>query len=276
MHYGKVRGDAVEIIEVKWVNGTGRWWPSRTVERRSWFWISRKGYESRGFGQRPDERVSRQYQQFVQGAPGATHRVERRTGINSTYECIERGAVPEPIIVGGQRVSGQPIGRGQRRLGKGHPGDPSVIDGVSLMKTVINQLQFNPMQVAQKRNQRCYDHLLPTHEWDGEDLRVHAKAKSKSNWRVGSPFLSFGFTLAWPFARHDCFTHWSSKLKRLLNLAGLGDIWSAKTNTPAIMNYIRQRLLDIEQQTWISEIHNDERKDPHQKNKLLLLLLLFA
>ena len=61
---------------------------------------------------------------------------------------------------------------------------------------------------------------------------------------------------------------WSSKLKRLLNLAGLGDIWSAKTNTPAIMNYIRQRLLDIEQQTWISEIHNDERKDPHRKNKL--------
>ena len=61
---------------------------------------------------------------------------------------------------------------------------------------------------------------------------------------------------------------WPSKLKRLLNLAGLGDIWSAKTNTPATMSYIRQRLLDIEQQTWISEIHNDERKDPHQKNKL--------
>ena len=59
-----------------------------------------------------------------------------------------------------------------------------------------------------------------------------------------------------------------SKLKRLLNLAGLGDIWSAKTNTPATMRYIRQRLLDIEQQTRISEIHNDERKDPHQKNKL--------
>ena len=58
---------------------------------------------------------------------------------------------------------------------------------------------------------------------------------------------------------------WPSKLKRLLNLAGLGDIWSAKTNTPATMSYIRQRLLDIEQQTWISEIHNDERKDPHQK-----------
>ena len=53
-----------------------------------------------------------------------------------------------------------------------------------------------------------------------------------------------------------------SKLKRLLNLAGLGDIWSAKTNTPATMNYIRQRLLEIEQQTWISEIHNDGRKDP--------------
>ena len=61
---------------------------------------------------------------------------------------------------------------------------------------------------------------------------------------------------------------WPSKLKRLqvLNLgADLCDIWSAKTNTPATMSYIRQRLLDIEQQTWISEIHNDERKDPHQK-----------
>ena len=32
---------------------------------------------------------------------------------------------------------------------------------------------------------------------------------------------------------------WSSKLKRLLNVAGLGDIWSAKTNTPATMSYIR-------------------------------------
>ena len=62
---------------------------------------------------------------------------------------------------------------------------------------------------------------------------------------------------------------WPSKLKRLLNLgAGLGDKWSAKTNTPATMSYILQRLLDIEQQTWISEIHNDERKDPHQKKKL--------
>ena len=34
------------------------------------------------------------------------------------------------------------------------------------------------------------------------------------------------------------------------------------------MSYIRQRLLDMEQQTWISEIHNDERKDPHQRKKL--------
>ena len=24
---------------------------------------------------------------------------------------------------------------------------------------------------------------------------------------------------------------------------------------------------DIEQQTWISEIHNDKRKDPHKKKK---------
>ena len=60
---------------------------------------------------------------------------------------------------------------------------------------------------------------------------------------------------------------WPSKLKRLLNFVGLGDILSVKTNTPPAMIYIRQRLLDIEQQTWISEIHNDERKDPHQKKQ---------
>ena len=28
---------------------------------------------------------------------------------------------------------------------------------------------------------------------------------------------------------------------------------------------LRHRLFDIEQQTWISEIHNDKRKDPYQK-----------
>ena len=35
----------------------------------------------------------------------------------------------------------------------------------------------------------------------------------------------------------------------------------SKMNTPTTMIYIQQRLLDIEQQTWISEIHD-------QKNKL--------
>ena len=41
---------------------------------------------------------------------------------------------------------------------------------------------------------------------------------------------------------------WPSKLKRLLNVSGLGNIWSVKTNTPATMNYLRQRLFDTEQQ----------------------------
>lgn len=39
--------------------------------------------------------------------------------------------------------------------GKDITGDPSLVDEVNLMKMVINQFQFNPMQVAQKRNQRC-------------------------------------------------------------------------------------------------------------------------
>ena len=62
------------------MNGKGRLWPSRTVERRSSFWISRKGYESRGFGQRPDGRGSRQYQQFVQGATVVLGRHQRHLG----------------------------------------------------------------------------------------------------------------------------------------------------------------------------------------------------
>ena len=41
---------------------------------------------------------------------------------------------------------------------------------------------------------------------------------------------------------------WPSKLKRLLNLAGLGDIWSAKTNTPAIMSHIIWILLTFSAQ----------------------------
>ena len=38
--------------------------------------------------------------------------------------------------------------------------------------------------------------------------------------------------------------------------------------TPPLRQHFVLSKTDIEQQTWISEIHNDERKDPHQKNKL--------
>ena len=57
-----------------------------------------------------------------------------------------------------------------------------------------------------------------------------------------------------------------SKLDNVSNYKYLGPQFS----TYGTFTYAKQgqRLLDIEQQTWISEIHNDERKDPHQKNKL--------
>ena len=58
---------------------------------------------------------------------------------------------------------------------------------------------------------------------------------------------------------------WQRKLKRLLNLSGLCDISSVKTNNSHNMNYLQQRLSDIEQHTWIGEIHNNERNDPNQK-----------
>ena len=58
---------------------------------------------------------------------------------------------------------------------------------------------------------------------------------------------------------------WPCKLKRLLNLSGFRDIWSVKTNSSHNTNYLRQRLLDTEQHTWIGEIHNNERNDPNQE-----------
>ena len=42
---------------------------------------------------------------------------------------------------------------------------------------------------------------------------------------------------------------------------------SCPPNPPLRQHFVLSET-DIEQQTWISEIHNDERKDPHQKNKL--------
>ncbi|XP_048587031.1 uncharacterized protein LOC125570103 [Nematostella vectensis] len=65
---------------------------------------------------------------------------------------------------------------------------------------------------------------------------------------------------------------WHRKIKQILDLAGRSDIWLTDTNTPeATYSFLQQRLYDIEQQTWLSSIQNDNRKDQEQKNKLRTL-----
>ncbi|XP_048587171.1 uncharacterized protein LOC125570132 [Nematostella vectensis] len=65
---------------------------------------------------------------------------------------------------------------------------------------------------------------------------------------------------------------WHRKIKQILDLAGRSDIWLTDTNTPeATYSFLQQRLYDIEQQTWLSSIQNDNRKDQAQKNKLRTL-----
>ena len=62
---------------------------------------------------------------------------------------------------------------------------------------------------------------------------------------------------------------WGQKIKRVLDQIGLGYLWTkAHENDIGMLNIIKQRLKDIELQRWLSDVHNDVRKDANQKNKL--------
>ena len=56
--------------------------------------------------------------------------------------------------------------------------DPSVQDGVTLMKSLIARTQFMEMKEAQTKSQRVFDHLRVTYKWEGEDLHMQAKMLS--------------------------------------------------------------------------------------------------
>ena len=56
--------------------------------------------------------------------------------------------------------------------------DPSVQDGVSLMKSLITRTQFMEMKEAQSKSQRVFEHLRVTYKWEGEDLHMQAKMLS--------------------------------------------------------------------------------------------------
>ena len=69
--------------------------------------------------------------------------------------------------------------------------DPSVVDGVSLMKALIGKAQFNEVKEAQSKSKRLYDKFRVTYEWDGEDLRMLAKELDDIALTTGMTFVEW-------------------------------------------------------------------------------------
>ena len=69
--------------------------------------------------------------------------------------------------------------------------DPGVLDGVSLMKALINKAQFAEMKEAQAKSKRLYDKFRVTYEWDGEDLRMLAKELGDIQSRPGTVYVQW-------------------------------------------------------------------------------------
>ena len=69
--------------------------------------------------------------------------------------------------------------------------DPSVVDGVSLMKALIGKSQFYEMKEAQAKSKRLYDKFRVTYEWDGEDLRMLAKELDDIALTTGMMFVEW-------------------------------------------------------------------------------------
>ena len=69
--------------------------------------------------------------------------------------------------------------------------DPSLVDGVSLMKALIAKSQFYEMKQANSKNKRLYDKFRVTYEWEGEDLQMLAKEKSDIEVTTGFPLVQW-------------------------------------------------------------------------------------
>ena len=105
-------------------------------------------------------------------------------------------------------------------------------------------------------------------------LTVRAKLRSLSFWlKLTNPDINKLSTNAYNEIKNkDDKVFWSQKIKTILFHIGLGEIWINRNHVPPndkkTKYLIQQRLQDIEIQTWLSNIHNDSRKDSQQKNKL--------
>ena len=69
--------------------------------------------------------------------------------------------------------------------------DPSVQDGVTLMKSLITRTQFMEMKEAQTKNIRVFEHLHVTYKWEGEDLHMQAKMLSDIKNSSGTVYIQW-------------------------------------------------------------------------------------
>ena len=103
---------------------------------------------------------------------------------------------PRVVMVGAKLVNNLrpdaiPVHHQTTILIKDLTNDPSVVDGVSLMKALIGKAQFNEVKEAQSKSKRLYDKFRVTYEWDGEDLRILAKELDDIALTTGMAFVQW-------------------------------------------------------------------------------------
>ena len=72
---------------------------------------------------------------------------------------------------------------------------------------------------------------------------------------------------------NEHYSYWNFKIKSLLFNIGLGNVWieknyNAEKKHNIWLKNVKRRLTDIAIQTWYADLHNDNRKNKDQRNKL--------
>lgn len=62
-------------------------------------------------------------------------------------------------------------------------------------------------------------------------------------------------------------TNWAAQIKEILETHGLGEIWLLQDPNVVPLSMIKQRILDIYQQSWYSQINNSSRLSSYCKFK---------
>ena len=133
----------------------------------------------------------------MEGGAGDHLHPRRSLGFGETHD----GRQPRVVMVGSKLVrnlgpNDTPVHYQTTIQIKDLTNDPSVVDGVSLMKALIGKAQFNEVKEAQSKGKRLYDKFRVTYEWDGEDLRILAKKLDDVALTTGFAFVQWHVSMA--------------------------------------------------------------------------------